>query len=120
MVAMIAATSPLTAYFDESYNHTNPKRPAEPPVYTVGCWLSTAKEWARFGRRWKTILKQAGVPFFHMTDYESRWGHYKDWSNSKRLKVLRELHQAVKDYAIYGNATVLNRCSRISRNREAT
>lgn len=99
----------LTAYFDESYNHSNPKRPNEPLVYAIGCWLSTVDKWKKFGKRWKRILKTAGVDHFHMNKYESRHPPYNEWSESKRIRVLQELHGAIKDYTIYGNAIVVNR-----------
>jgi hypothetical protein len=103
MVAVFAA------YFDESYNHPNPKRANEPLVYTVACWLSTVEKWRKFGKRWKRILQDSELEFFHMTDYESRKAApYCDWSQEKHLQVLQELLRAIRDYRIYGCAIVVN------------
>jgi hypothetical protein len=98
----------LTAYFDESYNHRTEKYPDEPLVYTVGCWLSTAQKWLLFGKKWQLALRKAGIEFFHMTDFEARRGIYEFWSNSKRIRVLKELHSIIDKYTIFGFASSVN------------
>lgn len=98
----------LTAYFDESYNHPNAKRPNEPLVYTVGCWLSTVDRWKRFGKRWQRILQEAGVDDFHMNKYESRIKPYDQWSDAKRVRVLQQLWKAVSDYTMFGCASMVH------------
>jgi hypothetical protein len=92
----------LTAYFDESYNHLHPDRSDEPLLYTVGCWLSTVERWKKFGRRWASILNEAGIDDFHMNRYESRFPPYDTWSDKKRIRVLQKLHKAIRDTYIYG------------------
>lgn len=97
----------LAAYFDESYNQRTEKNPHDTLVYTVGGWLSTVEQWKRFGKQWKSVLKSAGIEFFHMTDYESRFGDYEGWNEPKRKGVLKRLHRIIKDHTIYGcTATV--------------
>ena len=49
----------LKAYFDESYNHRSPKRPGEPLVFTVACWLAPVQQWKRFGKKWKHAVRNA-------------------------------------------------------------
>jgi hypothetical protein len=99
----------LTAYFDESYNHRTEKNRYDPLIYSVGCWLSTAERWKRFGKKWRAALASAGVESFHMKDYESRRGEYEHWSELKRVGVLRRLHRIMKEHAMYGCSVSLNR-----------
>jgi hypothetical protein len=99
----------LAAYFDESYNHRTEKTQNDPLVYTVACCLSTVTRWKKFEKRWRFQLQMAGVESFHMKDYESRQGPYHDWSNEKRVKVLKGLHKIMKDHILYGCSVTLNK-----------
>ena len=99
----------LKAYFDESYNQPNPKRPNEPLLYTVGCWLSTAEKWSKFDKRWKRILEDAGIEYFHASTFESRFPPYDGWSDTKRLRVQQDLLRAISDYTIFGSAPMVHR-----------
>src|SRR5258706_10341949 len=99
----------LTAYFDESYNHAHPKRPDEPLIYSVGCWLSTDEKWERFAKRWKQILHQAGVDHFHMSKFESRLPPYNTWSNLKRISVQQKLWKTVFDNTLFGSVPMVHR-----------
>jgi hypothetical protein len=92
----------LTGYFDESYTHA----PA-PLVYTLGGYISTDKQWAKFQREWSEVLKDAGVPFFHMAKFEARKKEYEGWSNEKRIQILRRLHSIIKKRVFAGFAATL-------------
>lgn len=98
----------LTAYFDESYNHRTEKNPDDPLIYTVACWLSTAQKWLLFVKKWRFVLNKAGIEHFHMTDFEARKREFETWSDSKRISVLRELHQVINDHVIFGCSSSLN------------
>lgn len=98
----------LTAYFDESYNHRTEKYPDEPLVYTVACWLSSEQKWLLFGKKWRLALRKAGIEFFHMTDFEARRGEYGGWPNSKRVRVLKELHHIIDKHTVLGCASSVN------------
>lgn len=95
----------LSVYFDESYNQPTSKEPDMPLVYTIGGYLSTVQQWKAFQKEWSKTLKDAGIPFFHMADYESRFGFYKDWSDEKRIEVLQKLHTIINKYVLKGFAT---------------
>lgn len=99
----------LTVYFDEAYNHHTEKNPDDPLVYTVGCWLSTSQRWLLFGKKWRFALKLAGIEFFHMTEFESRRGAYESWSNSKRIRILKDLHRIIDKHTIWGCSSSVNR-----------
>lgn len=72
----------LNGHYDESYD----KR-----VYAVGGFLATRMSWSTlFEPAWASLLRRNDLDFFHMTDYETRRGPYKDWDNEKRLFEIKE------------------------------
>lgn len=94
----------LSVYFDESFNQRTSKEPNLPLVYTVAGYLSSVQQWKAFQREWSKALKSVGIPYFHMTDFESRFGFYKDWSNEKRIHFLQLLHKIIHKYVLKGFA----------------
>jgi len=96
----------LYAYFDESYNQPTAKRPNDPLVYTVAAYLAPCVQWKKFGRKWKSALRQIDLEDegFHMNKYENRIGVYADWSDLKRIGVIKRLHRIIKDHVVYSCA----------------
>jgi hypothetical protein len=80
----------FTAYFDESGTH------AGAVILAVAGYVSVDRQWVEFEREWQEILTAEDIPFFHMADYESRFGIYKDWSNEKRIRVITRLCSIIK------------------------
>jgi hypothetical protein len=71
------------AYFDESGTHQGS------PVLVVAGYLSTVEQWVHFDHDWSRFLQDFGIAgFFHMTDFESRWGQYRDWPDEKRHRCI--------------------------------
>src|SRR5262245_1995850 len=75
----------LVAYFDESGTHSGSL------VTAVAGYVSTAPRWKRFAREWTEALGKANVDCFHMSEYESRKGVFADWSDKKRVAVIKRL-----------------------------
>jgi hypothetical protein len=98
----------LTAYLDESYNQHTPKNPNDPLCYTVGCWLSSFEQWKKFNKEWRREIGNARIDWFHMSEYESRLNEYEDWSNVKRIGVLKRLHRIIKDHTLCGVTLSVN------------
>jgi hypothetical protein len=98
----------LTVFLDESYNQPTIKKPNDPLLYTVGCWVSTALQWKRFAKQWRAALRNAEIEWFHMSEYESRLNQYEDWSDLKRVGVLKRLHRIIKEHTIYGVTISVN------------
>jgi hypothetical protein len=88
MVAMI------TAYFDESGTHGNQK--VDPPVLSIGCYVSTGQQWELFKQEWQAVLDKAGVECFHAAPFESRFREYADWTDKKRKGVYVSLQSIIK------------------------
>lgn len=84
----------ITAYFDESGTHHNQK--VDPPVLSIGCYVSTEQQWGLFKREWQAVLDEAGVECFHAAPFESRFGEYADWTDEKRRKVHLSLQGIIK------------------------
>lgn len=98
----------LTGFFDESGTHANQNTYA--PTLTVAGYVSRYAQWVKFSHEWKGVLDEAGIPFFHMKDFEARYtdeqgirqrtGLYKGWSNEKSNKVYKELCRLANWYTI--------------------
>lgn len=99
----------LTAAFDESGSH------AAAQYVTVACYIADVQQWERFTRCWVQALWDAGVkihkpplpgepstPFFHMTDWESRWGQFKGWDNEKRVRLFKRLANLIDQHTVLG------------------
>jgi hypothetical protein len=85
----------FTAYFDESGTHTNQGN----DIIVVGGYLAKDTQWIEFEREWKEALAQEGVSLFHMKDFESRRGEFKEskgWTNERRIRFLQKLIGIIK------------------------
>lgn len=89
----------FTGYFDESGTHAS-----SPVICVAGC-ISTAEQWSLFQSEWNEILVEAGVEVFHMSEFESRRGPYKDWDNEKRRYVQGRLLKIIQERVAVGIAT---------------
>ena len=87
----------VTAYFDESGAEDR-------PVFAVAAFLSSERKWKRFDEEWRKELRRRRVSIFHMTDFESRWGEFKDkdWSNDDRTAFIAQLAHIIKNTIIIG------------------
>lgn len=78
------------AYFDESGTHRDSS------VVVMAGFLAPDKQWTRFQSEWDKALQQAGIPFFHMVDYENRQKQFKDWGNDERINQLKKFLGIIK------------------------
>jgi hypothetical protein len=95
----------MIAYFDES------GMPEDKKVVTLAGVVAPELKWHRFDVRWSNALrtfkapvhKKFGVPWFHMTDYESPYADtYKDWRKDKKIRFASELAGITKDAITFG------------------
>ncbi len=84
----------LTAYFYESGTQ------AGSPAVVVAGYLAPNDQSRRFETEWQDILADAGIQLFHMSQYESRHGPYKDWDDPKRKRVLERLIVATRNWTV--------------------
>lgn len=93
----------LAAYFDESGTHANS------PVVAVAGYVAPVSEWLRFENEWRFFLKEAGVDYFRMSEFENRQGPFANWNKDKRIDVLTKLLKTIQ-FRIHlgvGAATVI-------------
>jgi len=79
----------LSAYFDASTTQKG-----KPFVTVCGCLASVAR-WKTFQSKWQKILAKEGLPFFHMTDFEGYYGHYKGWTKERHNHVFKKIAKAI-------------------------
>lgn len=91
----------LAAYFDESGTHKGS------PILAVAGYVSTVPKWKRFQREWMEALRTAKVDCFHMSEYENRKGIFADWSQRKRIAVIKRLTEIIKTNALHGVAAAV-------------
>ena len=80
----------LAAYCDASYTELGKRF-----VMVAGC-LATVSRWKTFQSKWQAMLTKEGLPFFHMTDFESYQGHYKGWTKERHIHVMKKVATAIR------------------------
>ena len=103
----------FTVYVDDSGTHN------EARIVTGACCVSSVALWKKYERRWNEIKDAEGFEHFHMTEFagcrpekpcrdclsgkKTEADHpWRDWSNTKRKRVLRNLAETVNKFAEYG------------------
>ena len=81
------------AYFDESGKERDHRAVA------LGAVIAPEKKWLEFEKKWNKVLRRHKVEVFHMTDFETRNGEFKNksWSDDKRLSFITDLAAIVKN-----------------------
>jgi len=82
--------SSFTAYFDDSGTH------AQASVAVAACFISTVDKWNTLERLWNDLNAKENFGIFHMADFVARTKQFKDWEDSKRDRVIRELIKIIK------------------------
>src|SRR5947207_1495772 len=83
----------LYLYLDETGTH------ATAGNIGVAGYLAREEQWSAFQVEWQEELTAYGVPFFHMTDFLARRGHFKDWPEQKRIPRLHKLIRVINKHA---------------------
>lgn len=85
----------LIAFFDASGT------PNSGAILVVSGFISTAKRWKQFEREWAQLLREAKIPYFRMSEFNSHQGPFKAWrgKDNKRQAFLRRLLRIVVSHA---------------------
>ena len=83
----------LYLYLDETGTH------AEAGNIGVAGYLAREEQWSAFQAAWQEELTAYSIPFFHMTDFLARRGHFQDWPEQKRMPRLRKLIRIINRHA---------------------
>ena len=67
-------------------------------VYMLAGFISEPERWDVFDSEWQDVLDEYGISIFHMTDFESRWGEFKDWERDdpRRIPLLTALIEVIE------------------------
>ncbi|REJ78761.1 MAG: DUF3800 domain-containing protein [Acidobacteria bacterium] len=85
----------LSAYFDES--GTDRSRSG---TIVVAGYVSKVAKWEHFRESWLEVCRDEDVKGFHMTDLESCHKEFRGWTSDRKVRVLRRLHEIVKEYTL--------------------
>jgi hypothetical protein len=85
----------LWAYFDESGLH---KAGGELDWLVLGGGMATCENWERLSVEWEEVLKDFGIAVFHMADFESNHGEFKDWTVENHRALLNRLLDIQAEY----------------------
>ena len=91
------------AYFDEADTHG-----AAPTVILAG-FLGTGRQWELFERRLRVIQNRDGFNIFHGTDFKTRSGAFRGWSDAKSMRLVDDLTELVRDQLTEGVVVHLER-----------
>lgn len=92
----------FSGYFDESGTH------AGSPIICVAGLVATDNQWEELKREWREVLDEAGITFFHMAKFESRYGEYKDWDSEKRIRIQTKILGIIKRRVNAGMAVAVS------------
>lgn len=85
----------LTAYYDE----TGSAKDINQKFVGMAGFVSTSEEWEILERKWKFILKEFKVPYFHMKEYAHSEGVFKGWKGKeeKRRRIFGSLLKTIAE-----------------------
>ncbi len=86
----------LAGYFDESGLDEKSQ------TFCIGGYVADSKDWFELTRAWERLLVEAGVSYFHMAEFESRQGEFKDWSDAKRFGFIKDLLALINSTDVWG------------------
>lgn len=88
----------MEAYFDESGTHEG-----SPDICVAGYLFEKGNATA-LDAAWRGMLKEKGLPFFHMSDCAHGTGPFKGWAKEDRTNLEISAIDIVKEYATHGFA----------------
>lgn len=93
------------AYFDESY--TDEKEQAS--LLAIGGYLLKDNDAKRLDAKWRKVLNDAGIPYFHAVDFmPGKHDLYKHLSKHRRIKIQEELIGLIDRHILQGFVVFVN------------
>jgi hypothetical protein len=93
----------LEAYFDETGTHS------DSPSMCVAGYLFTVEKAKRFQERWGSLLRQAGLEYFRMSECANGAGQFRGCPPNHRRAIEKELIKAIQDHVTHGVAVWVSR-----------
>lgn len=63
----------------------------------MGGAIGPPTSWTKLREHWSSVLRRYNVNVFHMTDFENRFGEFRNWGNERRRLFLAELLSILDD-----------------------
>lgn len=92
----------IHAYFDESGTHEGSR------VMCVAGYLFAANDAKRFNDAWGAALRQAGLPYFRMSECAGGGGQFKDWAPKRRAALAKTLIALIRRRMMHGFAVSMS------------
>jgi hypothetical protein len=67
------------------------------PIILVGGYLAHVRDWIKFEERWRALLREYGLPFFHMTTFANGKMPFGAWNDDKRETLISSLLDVIAD-----------------------
>ena len=100
----------IFGYFDASGAHGNKDgRGNHSPAVVVAGFLSTPFKWQEFDKKWKRLLADAEVPYFHAAELIGKKGVYSGWSKEQTHDFIAKALAIIKGSVLYGIGMALLR-----------
>jgi hypothetical protein len=71
----------VTVYIDESGTHGS-------GVTIMGGWVGRLGQWAKFGPKWRRLLKGNNLTYFHSRMFRHSKGEFKEWKPEQKNNFL--------------------------------
>jgi hypothetical protein len=92
----------LRAYFDESGT-------GQPPVFTLGGFIASSEQWAKFTDAWQTVLDMPlKLDYFKLDDAIHFKGPFSGWSVERRNERILLLNDVIAEHVATGFCFTFN------------
>jgi hypothetical protein len=89
----------FACHWDESGSDpgTGGRSKSDMPIILVGGYLAHVKDWIALEDRWKSILREYGLDFFHMATFVNDRKPFDTWNDDKRETLISSLLDVIAD-----------------------
>ncbi len=91
----------IKGYFDESGTH------AGSPVMTFGCFVAPATRWNGFNVKWRRLLSDNGLNFYHTRRFIHGNGEFHGWSDARCLTFVDRMATVLAEHVTFGLSLAL-------------
>lgn len=91
-------------YFDESGSFDE-----DPGIFCVSGYFFTKEAALVMDAKWRQVLKDHGIPYFHMVDCAHGMGVFKEKSKKERIEIQTKLMDLIKQYVIEGFSVIMKK-----------
>ena len=101
----------LNVYIDESGTH------GQSPFMVMGGIVARPDQWAIYDQKWKRLLANDGLKYFHSKLLRSSGGAFQGLSDYSKLKLINEIDRLQNRNSLFRFVTVLQK-DQLANNRK--